>query len=144
LKIYFLETGRHFGDESFMAKKKSDTEKKPKDSKPPKAEKKASGKPASPQKAKIAPAKKMTEPMVTPDAATPPPAHVSIEKPKLSLPKKPSPIKRPAVVLTTEDIALRAYFIAERRNRMGWPGDETSDWVEAERQLQAEAAKKQR
>lgn len=43
---------------------------------------------------------------------------------------------------TTEELSLRAYFIAERRQAMGWPGDETSDWVEAERQLLAEAKKK--
>lgn len=44
--------------------------------------------------------------------------------------------------LSSEAIALRAYFIAERRQKMGWPGDSTSDWVEAERQLKAERAKK--
>lgn len=127
-----------------MAKKKSDTEKKSKEPKPAKAGKKASAKSSSAPKAKSAPSNKVAEPALLPDAGTPLAAPVSIEKPKLNLPKKPSPLKRPAVILTTEDIALRAYFIAERRNRMGWPGDETSDWVEAERQLQAEAAKKQR
>jgi len=41
-------------------------------------------------------------------------------------------------VFTDEDIALRAYFIAEQRHRTGAPGDETGDWVEAERQLRFE------
>jgi hypothetical protein len=33
---------------------------------------------------------------------------------------------------------LRAYFIGERRRSLGIPGDETSDWVAAERELLAE------
>jgi len=36
---------------------------------------------------------------------------------------------------TDEDIALRAYFIAEKRQRMGIYGSPESDWLEAERQL---------
>ena len=39
---------------------------------------------------------------------------------------------------THEDVALRAYFVAEKRVATGAPGDEHSDWVEAERQLRAE------
>jgi len=46
------------------------------------------------------------------------------------------------MVITTEEIATRAYFIAERRQLMGWPGDSKSDWVEAETQLLAESKKK--
>ncbi|GAB4183859.1 MAG: hypothetical protein Fur0032_24820 [Terrimicrobiaceae bacterium] len=46
---------------------------------------------------------------------------------------------KPPVVISHEDIALRAYFIAERRNFFGAPGDPASDWIEAERQLRAEA-----
>lgn len=37
--------------------------------------------------------------------------------------------------VTTEDIALRAYFIGEHRRNRGLPGDPESDWYEAERQL---------
>jgi hypothetical protein len=62
---------------------------------------------------------------------------------------KPKPLKTPkpakkkaAKVISNEDIALRAYFIAERRQATGGHGDEHGDWVEAERQLRAEAAKK--
>ena len=36
---------------------------------------------------------------------------------------------------SNEQIALRAYFIGERRRNLGIPGDETSDWVEAEREI---------
>jgi len=43
----------------------------------------------------------------------------------------------PAIV-RTEDIALRAYFIAERRQQLGLPGDALGDWIEAERQLLGE------
>jgi Protein of unknown function (DUF2934) len=34
-----------------------------------------------------------------------------------------------------EQVALRAYFIAERRRTLGMQGDETSDWIAAEREL---------
>jgi Protein of unknown function (DUF2934) len=36
---------------------------------------------------------------------------------------------------TSEDIALRAYFIAEKRRQLGIYGSPESDWLEAERQL---------
>ena len=53
-----------------------------------------------------------------------------------------SPWLAPLATVVTQDIALRAYFIAERRQATGGHGDEHGDWVEAERQLRAEAAKK--
>lgn len=37
--------------------------------------------------------------------------------------------------VTTEDIAIRAYFIGENRRNRGLPGNPESDWYEAERQL---------
>ena len=37
-----------------------------------------------------------------------------------------------------EMIRTRAYFIAERRHRFGLPGDASSDWLEAKRQLVSE------
>jgi hypothetical protein len=54
---------------------------------------------------------------------------------------KASPVRRkvPAVHLSTEDISLRAYYIGERRHKMGWPGNSADDWLEAEAQLRAEA-----
>ncbi len=57
-------------------------------------------------------------------------------------PKKPAVPKRTvpsAAAISSDDIALRAYFIAERRQQEGIHGDEHSDWIEAERQLRAEA-----
>ena len=38
--------------------------------------------------------------------------------------------------------SLRAYFIAERRHKMGWPGDSATDWSDAVSQLRAEALEK--
>jgi hypothetical protein len=35
-------------------------------------------------------------------------------------------------------IRTRAYFIAERRHRLGLLGDASSDWLEAKRQLLSE------
>lgn len=40
---------------------------------------------------------------------------------------------------TDEEIRLRAYFISERRHRLDLPGDASSDWLEATRQLLSEA-----
>ena len=37
--------------------------------------------------------------------------------------------------VNTDDIALRAYYIAERRRNLGLPGDAQSDWLAAEREL---------
>jgi hypothetical protein len=42
---------------------------------------------------------------------------------------------------SSEQVALRAYFIGERRRTLGIEGDETSDWVAAERELLAEYKK---
>ncbi len=41
---------------------------------------------------------------------------------------------------TREDIALRAYFISEKRRTAGLPGDEPGDWIVAERQLLSESS----
>lgn len=47
----------------------------------------------------------------------------------------------PTVSVEPEDdaVRLRAYFISERRRRFALPGDAESDWLEAKRQLLAEA-----
>ena len=77
-------------------------------------------------------------PSVQPKPA--PKRKVRVTKPrKAAAPKASATPPRP----TNEEIALRAYYIAERRQRMGWPGDSCSDWLEAERQLLAEAAGEQ-
>jgi hypothetical protein len=41
--------------------------------------------------------------------------------------------------LSDDAVRLRAYFISERRRRFALPGDAESDWLEAKRQLLAEA-----
>lgn len=81
------------------------------------------------------------------------------EPPAVALPTLPNLKKSPApkkkaekaetkkadtAVITNDDIALRAYFIAEKRRSHGHWGDEAGDWVEAERQLRAEAGKKKK
>jgi hypothetical protein len=37
--------------------------------------------------------------------------------------------------VNSEDIALQAYYLAERRRHLGLPGNPESDWLEAERLL---------
>jgi hypothetical protein len=49
------------------------------------------------------------------------------------------PLEKPGVSVSDDEIRLRAYFIAERRVREGLPGDSSHDWLEARRQLVAEA-----
>jgi len=62
-------------------------------------------------------------------------------KKSLTAPKK-KPSKRPAperaAAPSDEEIRLRAYFISERRHRLALPGDTSSDWLEAKRQLLSE------
>ena len=77
------------------------------------------------------------------------PAVKAAPKPKLagktraaSAGKKAKPTARVATpAYTREDIALRAYFISEKRRANGVHGDEHQDWLEAERQLAAESAR---
>jgi hypothetical protein len=53
--------------------------------------------------------------------------------------KKPATPKTKKAAYTQDEIALRAYFISEKRQRLGLHGDSHSDWIEAERQLAAES-----
>lgn len=46
------------------------------------------------------------------------------------------------IVISNESIATRAYYISERRQAMGWPGDSETDWLEALNQLTAEAKRR--
>ena len=39
--------------------------------------------------------------------------------------------------VTSEEIALKAYYLGERRRHLGLPGNAESDWLEAERQLRS-------
>jgi hypothetical protein len=50
--------------------------------------------------------------------------------------RKTKPIVRAG--FSNDDVALRAYYIAEKRQAQGHPGDTHSDWIEAERQLRHE------
>jgi hypothetical protein len=56
---------------------------------------------------------------------------------KTSSRKKAAPAQAP---ISDEEIRIRAYFIAEKRARQDVPGDSSSDWLEARRQLLAESA----
>ena len=52
----------------------------------------------------------------------------------LAAPKN-KPQKKLNAQPSREQVALRAYFIAERRRTLGIHGDETSDWAAAEGEL---------
>ena len=54
---------------------------------------------------------------------------------------EPKPVTSEPVI-SHDDICLRAYFIAERRQKMGWQGDSSTDWSDAVSQLRAEALEK--
>ena len=66
-------------------------------------------------------------------------ATTSKSKVSASLTPKPS-VAEP--VIPHEEISLRAYYIGERRQQMGWPGDSATDWLDAVAQLKAEALEK--
>jgi hypothetical protein len=162
LKIYFANTrpDSYFGAKGkIMPKpKKSDSEKAAKDKSPKiaKAEKPAKEKKKAPKKELDA----MVEPPVPVVAIAAPVAEKPAKGAKAATKKASVEVKKPAakpikiatsapavasepeIEISADDISLRAYFIAERRQAMGWPGDSTSDWVEAERQLKAEAKRK--
>lgn len=62
---------------------------------------------------------------------------------KSAVKKAPASVKKGAkAAFTNDDIALRAYFIAEKRHKAGLHGNPHHDWVEAEKQLLAESKKK--
>jgi hypothetical protein len=69
-----------------------------------------------------APAKKPGDAKTTSSAAANSASRSKSQKKKMAQP-------------SAEQVALRAYFIAERRRTLGVTGDETSDWVAAEREL---------
>lgn len=65
------------------------------------------------------------------------------KKPKAASAKKaaakPAAAKAKKPSYTHDDVALRAYFIAERRQAAGIHGTPQQDWVAAERELKLEA-----
>jgi len=71
-------------------------------------------------------AKKLRKPKDTSERT----AHISASpQAEVTMPENPS----------EDAVRLRAYFISERRRRFALPGDTESDWLEAKRQLLAEA-----
>lgn len=56
---------------------------------------------------------------------------------KRSTPRAKATKAKPLSKPTQEEIALKAYYIAEERHRKGLPGNRETDWIEAERQLKA-------
>ena len=121
-----------------MIKKKTVAEKSQKEVPATKASKKEAGKPE-----KNRPARTLTTATTIPSPvadAPKPPVVPAESKPKL--PQKPAKINREAITITIEDISLRAYFIGERRQKMGWAGDSATDWADAVSQLRAEALEK--
>jgi hypothetical protein len=65
------------------------------------------------------------------------------EFPVTPKPRRAASVRKKAPAeISADDIALRAYYLAEHRRNLRLPGDELGDWVEAERQLRKEAARK--
>jgi hypothetical protein len=63
-----------------------------------------------------------------------------IKKPRKSSSAKSisKPRKSTTNLPTFEQVQLRAYFISERRHKLGLPGDDSHDWLNAERELREE------
>jgi Protein of unknown function (DUF2934) len=55
-----------------------------------------------------------------------------------SVGKKSAPVNAARVKPAFEQIQVRAYFISERRRKLGIPGDEHQDWIAAEQELRSE------
>ena len=100
----------------------------------PKTAKKTAKKAAKKTAAKSSPAKKKKTPS-RPAAARP---RATAATPARVLTRGPGGAREVVGLIgsvTSEDIALKAYYLAERRRNLGLPGDAESDWLEAERQL---------
>ena len=122
-------------------KDKPEEPKKAKASKPAKKSKPVSKtkKESSRKEASILESVLSVAPAIVAEVAAPVLEAVEPIKPKRKAPaRKTSAVE---IVLSIEEIGLRAYFISERRRQAGAPGDEVSDWVEAERELRIEAEK---
>jgi hypothetical protein len=63
----------------------------------------------------------------------------SVPQTKKAAAAKAAPAPLAKAEPTDDEIRLRAYFISERRHRLALPGDSNEDWIEARRQLMAEA-----
>ena len=92
----------------------------------------------------LAPVKRAVKPTVKAKTVAKKPKAPAVKAKRTTAKAAPAPATpaAPSVpTFTREDVALRAYFISEKRRHHGLPGDEHQDWVEAERQLLAESAK---
>ena len=72
-------------------------------------------------------------------APAPAPPATPKETPRAGRSTTPKPKK---TAFTNDDVALRAYFIAQRRHAEGRHGNPESDWLEAEAELRAEYGRK--
>jgi hypothetical protein len=102
---------------------------------------------ATSSKAVKAPAKRIAKPAKQETAKTTAALEKKVKKPaskSISTQKTTTtpPPASSAPHIPREDIQLRAYFISERRQTMGWPGNSSTDWIEAESQLVAEAKRR--
>jgi hypothetical protein len=91
------------------------------------------------------PAKKSKAESKTKEVKSKKSAAPAAKKSPKTVTKSPAKVAKPAApapVNTQDQIATRAYYIGERRQTMGWPGDPSTDWIEAEAQLIAEAKRK--
>jgi hypothetical protein len=103
--------------------------------------KKKKDKADEPKKTKTRSSKKAFQD-ITP-ATGEPASLVTTESSAAPKPRRAAAGKKKAVAgISADDIALRAYYLAERRRSLNLPGDELGDWVEAERQLRKEAGEK--
>ena len=100
--------------------------------------------PAKKSKAEAAPKEVKAKKSAAPAAKKAPKTATKSAAKAKSAPAKATKTAAPesAPVITQDQIATRAYYIGERRQTMGWPGDPSSDWIEAEAQLIAEAKRK--
>lgn len=92
-------------------------------------------KPATPARRAAKPAAAASTANGAKKTAAPRPSAKAVAAPRRT--PKTAPARTPA--FTTDDVALRAYFVAEKRRQHGLPGDEHQDWIEAESQLLAES-----
>ena len=102
---------------------------------------------ANSSKAVKAPAKKIAKPAKQETAKTTAALEIMVKKPASKSTATPKTTTTPPPAssdlhIPREDIQLRAYFISERRQTMGWPGNSSTDWIEAESQLVAEAKRR--
>ena len=105
-------------------------------------EKPAGEGPASSENGRISAAEPKKKPRASGTAAKKKkPAEAKTSAAKQPVTSKPKPAISQPRQPTDDEIRLRAYFLAERRQRLSLPGDSNHDWIEARRQLIEEAGR---